>query len=96
MLEKYVGSDQGPVRATEEEHEEIDAYIGHFLHHTLGDVSQLTFLDMKKVVNDASEAFEVLTVHMMKEESILFPMVENILSTEEQNKLYEQLYTSII
>lgn len=95
-LAKYVGGDQGPIQATEEEHEEIDAYIGHFLHHTLGDTSQLTMVEMKKIVNDAAEAFEVLTVHMVKEESILFPMVESVLGVEEQDKLYEQLYTSII
>lgn len=97
MLAKYVGNDdQGPIKATEEEHEEIDAYIGHFLHHTLGDMSHFTMEEMKKVVHDAAEAFEVLTVHFVKEESIIFPMVENILRIEEQDQLYEQLYTPII
>lgn len=96
MLAKYVGDEQGPVLATEEEHEEIDAYIGHFLHHTLGDTSHFTMEDMKKVVQDAAEAFEVLTVHFVKEESVLFPMVNNVLRIEEQDELYEQLYTPII
>lgn len=96
MLAQYVGSEQGPVNATEEEHEEIDAYIGHFLHHTLGDLSGFTMHDMKKVVRDAAEAFEVITVHFVKEESVLFPMVDNILNMKEQDKLYEQLYTSIL
>lgn len=96
LLSLYVGNDQGPVNATEEEHEEIDAYIGHFLHHTLGDLSQLSLADMKSIVNDAAEAFEVITVHFVKEESILFPMVDNVLRIEEQDKLYEQLYTPII
>ncbi len=96
MLSKYVGDEQGPVMATEEEHEEIDAYIGHFLHHTLGDLSQFTMEDMQKVVGDAAEAFEVITVHFVKEESILFPMVDNVLRIEEQDQLYEQLYTPII
>ena len=96
LLAKYVGTEQGPVNATEEEHEEIDAYIGHFLHHTSGDVSDMTMQDIKDVVKDAGEAFEVITVHFVKEESILFPMVNNILRIEEQDKLYEQLYTSIL
>ncbi|WP_342508212.1 hemerythrin domain-containing protein [Sporosarcina sp. FSL K6-2383] len=96
LLAKYVGTEQGPVNATEEEHEEIDAYIGHFLHHTRGDLSDMTMQDMKDVVKDAGEAFEVITVHFVKEESILFPMVNNILRIEEQDKLYEQLYTSIL
>lgn len=96
MLSKYVGGDEGPIKATEEEHDEIDAYIGHFLHHTLGDFSEFTMEDMKKVVQDAAEAFEVLTVHFVKEESIVFPMVDNVLGIEEQDQLYEQLYTPII
>ncbi|MHA6258812.1 hemerythrin domain-containing protein [Sporosarcina sp. CAU 1771] len=96
MLAQYVGSDQGPVNATEEEHEEIDAYIGHFLHHTLGDTSHMTLSDLQKVVGDAAEAFEVITVHFVKEESVLFPMVDSILTIKEQDKLYEQLYTSIL
>ncbi len=96
LLAQYVGDEQGPVNAVEEEHEEIDAYIGHFLHHTRGDVSELTMVQMKDVVSDAGEAFEVITVHFVKEESIIFPMVNNILRIVEQDKLYEQLYTSIL
>ncbi len=96
MLAQYVGDEQGPVQATEEEHDEIDAYIGHFLHHTLGDFSHFKMEEMKKIVHDAAEAFEVLTIHFVKEESILFPMVNNMLRIEEQDKLYEQLYTPII
>lgn len=96
LLAKYVGDEQGPVVATEEEHAEIDAYIGHFLHHTLGDFESFTMADMQKIVQDAAEAFEVITVHFVKEESILFPMVDNVLRIEEQDQLYEQLYTPII
>lgn len=96
VLAKYVGGDEGPIKATEEEHEEIDAYIGHFLHHTLGDLSHFTMEDMQEVVKDAAESFEVLTVHFVKEEAIIFPMVDNVLGIEEQDQLYEQLYTPII
>lgn len=96
MLAKYVGGEEGPVKATEEEHEEIDAYIGHFLHHTRGDFSHFTMEDMQGVVKDAAEAFEVITVHFVKEASIIFPMVENVLGIDEQDLLYEQLYTPII
>lgn len=96
MLSQYIGNEQGPVNATEEEHEEIDAYIGHFLHHTRGDLREFTMEDMTRIVRDAGEAFEVITVHFIKEESILFPMVDNILRIEEQDLLFKQLYTPII
>lgn len=96
MLAKYVGNDQGPVLAVEEEHEEIDAYIGHFLHHTRGDLSQFTLQMMEDVVKDAGEAFEVITVHFIKEANIVFPMAESILRQEEQEELFKQLYTTIL
>src|SRR6185437_12642744 len=51
MLSQYVGNEQGPVVAVEEEHEEIDAYIGHFLHHTRGDFEHFTMQDMKDVAH---------------------------------------------
>lgn len=51
---------------------------------------------MKALVKDAGESFEVLTVHFVKEESIIFPMVEDVLREEEQKKLFDNLYTSII
>src|SRR5699024_7430851 len=68
-LALYVGGNQGPIQATEEEHLEIDAYIGHFLHHTRGDVSEFSLEDMKALVRDAGEAYEVMTFHFVKEES---------------------------
>ena len=96
LLAKYVGDEQGPVLAVEEEHEEIDAYIGHFLHHTRGNIEDMTLADIKAVVKDAGEAFEVITVHFVKEESIIFPMVINILRIKEQDQLFDELYTPII
>ena len=96
MLSNYIGDEQGPILALEEEHEEIDAYIGHFLHHTRGNLDNLSLQDMKDIVKDAGEAFEVITIHFVKEQSIVFPMVINMLRITEQDQLFDKLYTSII
>ncbi|MFD2131317.1 hemerythrin domain-containing protein [Pseudogracilibacillus auburnensis] len=96
LLSQYVGNEQGPVLAVEEEHKEIEAYIGHFLHHTNGDVKELSLQQMKDIVRDVGEAFEVITFHFVKEESVIFPMVKEILSPTEQYTLFEKLYSSII
>ena len=96
MLSKYVGNDQGPVQAVQEEHDEIDAFIGHFLHHTRGDLSGFTLEMMQDVVKDAGEAFEVIMIHFVKEENVIFPMVLSVLLAKEQDELFEQLYTSIL
>jgi len=96
LLSQYVGNEQGPVLAVEEEHEEIKAFFDHFFHHTEGDVTTFTLAEMKEVVQDAGEAFEIITFHFIKEESVIFPMVEDILKPSEQYELFENLYSSII
>jgi len=95
-LTKYVGNEQGPVLAIEEEHDDIDAYIGHFLHHSRGNNMDLTVEDMRNIAQDACEAYEVITFHFIKEESIIFPMVQSILKPKEHYNLLESLYDSII
>lgn len=96
MLGSYIGLEQGPILAIEEEHEEIDAYIGHFLHHTRMPLEELSLEDMRALVKDAGEAFEVLMVHFVKEESVLFPMAEKLMRADDQDKLMEQLNTLIV
>lgn len=96
MLAKYVGTEQGPVKATEDEHGDINMYIEHFLFHTEGDLNMLTMEQMDQLAQDAGEVFEVLTFHFVKEESVIFPMVEDILSNIEQYDLFENLYSQII
>lgn len=96
MLIKYVGDEQGPVKAVQDEHEEIDAFIGHFLHHLRGDLTKLSLSEMISIVRDAGEAFEVITFHMIKEETIIFPMVQDILTENEKYELFEKVYTPII
>lgn len=51
---------------------------------------------MQEIVQDAQEAFEVVTFHLIKEETIIFPMVESILNDKEQYDLLEKVYSSII
>lgn len=95
LLGTYIGFEQGPLVGIQEEHEEIDGYIGHFLHHTRGDLDALSIADMKAVVKDAAEAFEVLTVHFVKEETVLFTMAENLMKAADQDALFEKLNTLI-
>src|SRR5690625_2791038 len=96
ILAKYVGNEQGPVKATEDEHGDINMYIEHFLFHTEGDLNMLTMEQMDQLAQDAGEVYEVLTFHFVKEESVIFPMVKDILSNNEQYHLFENLYSQII
>ena len=96
LLGHYIGTEQGPIVTIEAEHEEIDAYIGHFLHHTRAGMDLLSIDDMTRIAKDAGEAFEVLMVHFVKEESVLFPMTDRVMKAVDQDKLLEQLNTLIV
>ncbi|MDO3412352.1 hemerythrin domain-containing protein [Saccharibacillus sp. CPCC 101409] len=96
VLGGYIGFEQGPLVGIEEEHREIEAYIGHFLHHTEGDPEEFSLEAIRKAARDAGEAFEVLTVNRFKEETVLFPMAEERILPKQMRKLYENMNTMIV
>ncbi len=95
LLGTYIGFEQGPLVGIQEEHREIDGYIGNFLHHTDGGADLLSLEDIRAAVRDAGEAFEVLTVHFVKEETVIFPMAEHQLSAKDKERLSQKLNTLI-
>ncbi|MGG6310714.1 hemerythrin domain-containing protein [Paenibacillus macerans] len=92
-LGHHIGYEQGPIVAIENEHEEIFAYIDHFLHYSEGEFS---LEQMRALSRDAGEAFEILTVHFVKEETVLFPMVMQVMKPSEREQLNKELYTLIV
>jgi hemerythrin-like domain-containing protein len=95
LLGSYIGFEQGPLVGIQEEHKEIDAYIGHFMHHTETGVEQMSLGQVRAVARDAGEAFEILTVHFVKEETVLFPMAEQQIGPGARKRLDQQLNTLI-
>ncbi|RNF41170.1 hemerythrin domain-containing protein [Planococcus salinus] len=95
VLGTYIGFEQGPLVGIQDEHQEIDGYIGHFFHHTRGTIDTMTLDDMRTVAKDAGEAFEVLTIHFVKEETVLFPMAEKLMKAVDHDELYEKMNTLI-
>jgi hemerythrin-like domain-containing protein len=95
LLGTYIGFEQGPLVGIQEEHREIDGYIRHFLHHTEGNIDLLPLEDIRAAVKDAGEAFEVLMVHFLKEETVIYPMAEHQLSPKDKERLSQQLNTLI-
>jgi len=96
MLGVYIGYEQGPILSIEEEHEEIDAYIDHFLHHSEQVSTEMDISTMHDMVKDVMEAYEVLMVHMVKEEAVLFDMAEKMLKQIDEEVLLEQVNTLIV
>lgn len=95
LLGKFIGYEQGPLLSIEHEHEEITAYLEHFLYHSAGEHSY-SLSEMSTISRDAGEAFEILTIHFVKEESILFPMTVQVMNEADQHALSQQLHTLII
>lgn len=95
LLGSYIGFEQGPLVGIQEEHKEIDAYIGHFMHHTEAGVEGMSLGEVRAVARDAGEAFEILTVHFVKEETVLFPMAEQQIGPGARKRLDQQLNTLI-
>ncbi|PWU67625.1 hemerythrin domain-containing protein [Gracilibacillus dipsosauri] len=94
-LGMYIGKEQGPIVSIEEEHQEIDGYIGHFFHHSRGNIEEMSYQELKKVVQDAGEAFEVIMIHFVKEETVLFPMVDKVMKIDDLQQLTANLHSLI-
>jgi len=92
MLGQYIGYEQGPIMPIEEEHGEVLSYLNHFLKHAEGEHSLQEMIDMTR---DVGEAFEILMIHFVKEESVLFPMTAQLMSKRDQERLFEQLHSLI-
>ncbi|MGZ7441295.1 hemerythrin domain-containing protein [Paenibacillus sp. TH7-28] len=92
-LGQHIGYEQGPIVSIENEHEEVFTYIDHFLHYSDG---EFTLEQMKALSRDAGEAFEILTVHFVKEETVLFPMTAQVMRKAEQEQLYREMYNLIV
>lgn len=93
MMVKYIGREGGPIAVMEYEHNTAKLNLKEFMDKVA------VIKEENKTVSqeDASELFRhlkivyvTLTDHFMKEENILFPMAEQMLSDEEKEELVVQ------
>lgn len=88
MMGVYIGTTSGPIAVMEYEHDQAKAHIGEFL--TKVDSSQSTE-EKKNLAVLIKNAYFILTEHFAKEENVLFPMAERMLSNEEKEELYRKI-----
>jgi len=89
MMVTHIGRQGGPIAVMEEEHRLAKQHIASFFEKYCSEDSQAeeqarTLADHVLVVN------QTLTDHFMKEEQILFPMAEQILSDDEKETLKKE------
>lgn len=88
VMEKYIGKNGGPIAVMEMEHERAHSLIDEFLHNAK---KEQTIEEMKRNALLVEEAHYTLLNHFAKEEQVLYPMAENLLSDEEKQTLYENV-----
>lgn len=91
MMEKYLGVGMGPIAVMEYEHTQAKLFIGRFFENVAKNRDDLSVEQMKEYSDYIKNAYFTLTDHFSKEENVLFPMAENILSDEEKAELAEKI-----
>ncbi|NSL52171.1 hemerythrin domain-containing protein [Calidifontibacillus erzurumensis] len=90
MMEKYIGKNGGPIAVMEYEHQMAHGYINQFLQNIESHKEQ-TNDDMIENANLIKNAKQILLDHFAKEEQVLYPMAEKLLSQDEKDLLKEKV-----
>jgi len=91
MMATYIGRNQGPIAVMEMEHEEAKRLITLFLENTEPPFNHQNETFVDENCNHVIEAYHVLTSHFMKEEQVLFPMAETMLTDQQKAELLENI-----
>lgn len=91
MMENYLGVGMGPIAVMEYEHDMAKSFIGNFFEKTKENRDQLSVEKMKEYSELIKNAYLTLIDHFAKEENVLFPMAENMLTPEEKAELFERI-----
>lgn len=89
MMGEYIGTTSGPIAVMEYEHDQAKTLLKSFLEKTKQE--HLSKEDIKITAGWIKDVYAILTEHFAKEENILFPMAEKILSDEEKAELYQNI-----
>jgi regulator of cell morphogenesis and NO signaling len=87
MMERYLGKGTGPIAVMEYEHYQAKSCIKSFLRAAEGK-EHMTEKEMAVQSGQIKKAYYTLTQHFSKEENVLFPMAENLLTEDEKDELY--------
>lgn len=92
LMARYIGRESGPIAVMEYEHDQAKANLGKFLAEAAesGDGPVSTEL-AGQLAAYAIAAHSILTDHFMKEENVLFPMAQNLLTDEDKAYLAEKM-----
>jgi len=87
LMANYIGRTVGPIAVMEYEHDQAKQNLKTFMEMAERETGFVDAADAKKIAEYALRAHAILTEHFMKEENVLFPMAENMLSAAEKDQL---------
>jgi regulator of cell morphogenesis and NO signaling len=90
LLGNYIGRETGPIAVMEYEHDQAKKHLKLFLDQT-DQLERVEFKDYNDITDNVIQAYHILTDHFMKEENVLFPLAEKMLSDEEKVELQEKI-----
>ncbi|AMQ22548.1 hypothetical protein A0V43_06455 [Geobacillus sp. JS12] len=91
MMAKYIGRTTGPIAVMEYEHEQAKARLAMFLEKTAQLPENIDKGQALTLAGAVIEAHHILDEHFMKEENVLFPMAERLLSDGEKEELFARM-----
>jgi hemerythrin-like domain-containing protein len=91
MMAEYIGRETGPIAVMEYEHELGKENLQTFIEKIDQTTTLVNAEKAKEITSFMIEAYHILSQHFMKEENVLFPMAERLLSSEEKKLLAEKI-----
>lgn len=91
MMAQYIGRTSGPIAVMEYEHDQAKQRLASFLEKTAELPETVDRDSAAALANVVIDAYHILAEHFMKEENVLFPMAERLLSDEEKETLTKKI-----
>ncbi|TQK45766.1 hemerythrin HHE cation binding domain-containing protein [Brevibacillus sp. AG162] len=85
LMANYIEREMGPIAAMEEEHDLIKESLMSFIR--IVEMEKSEPVEIAAVHTHLLKSVEILMEHFFKEESVLFPMAEYVLSDAEKEQL---------
>lgn len=88
-MAQYIGKENGPLAVMEYEHEQARINLKNFMKK-MANRDSMSKEQIDESCEYAKNAYLVLRDHFMKEETVLFPMAERLLSEGEKQRIAER------
>lgn len=87
MMAKYIGREAGPIAVMEYEHDQAKKNLKQFTEKMAAIGETVDKAEAKDIASHLMNAYMILTEHFMKEENVLFPMAQQMLTDAEKEEL---------